>query len=83
MMNEVYRFFGTDPALAWTLTLALCFTLAAFVIVARSSYQARRQAREDQEFRETMRAMLASSESITWPKPVKKTDQPWQQKRSA
>jgi len=82
MRNLILQFYGTDPLIAWTLTLALCFTIAAFVIVGRAAYRERRQRREDASFRQSMRAMLHTDESIAWPRPAgHKT--PWKDRRKS
>lgn len=83
MTNAILQFFGGDPVVAWALTLSLCFTIAACVIVGRSIYQERQQQKADEDFRETMRAMLHEPEPMHWPRPAKKTDQPWRHRRSA
>jgi hypothetical protein len=54
-LNLVLQFYGTDPILAWAMTLAALFILAAMVMAIIASREEDRQQREAAAFERQLR----------------------------
>lgn len=84
MTNLILQFFGADPIVAYLLTGAALFVLAAMLYRAADRlaewWVERRECRYQAE-RDRLSRILQASTPVDWPRPAKKLDQPWKHTR--